>query len=252
MKKDTSRDINLQLYFSEQRSLEINIEQVSANLKKAIDELASLKHTRAEEVRGLLKAGRTTSDALSDEAVQRYGIDRQVIESIRHFNSKLMTNKDQKLLVVVEYQYCWKHVMFSRENDDNQYRTARGYVCGILTGERLELPPDGSVILPFSRHVIRGLPENENRDVSLGRLTVTNFFSNKFNPDTILSGIIQSVDHIPSLLNSPHSERQTTILIGEEITDESIYQTGLLAHVKNLDKILSTPTPEEKIAGESI
>ena len=196
-----------------------------------------------------LEEGQSTGDALLDEALQIFGLDREVLEKLVTFNQRLIQNKGKAMLAVFSYS---QRVRFGGPGDDREsdYVKCDGYIMGVLSGERLEVLRlsdnkwDGyKITIPFERHMIWGFRLGYNQEVlrPLAGKVILDGFSLATLGVPISRSFVKGIDG---------ADEDVSIFIDGEIHDH-ISKNPLLG-LKRLIDILHSATSEEQIVGDNI
>lgn len=242
--------IDLPEWFRRQEEFQYKVTEAEKQAVAARSRLYEASEDIKRIVLRELDQGQSTGDVVQDEAFRIFGLNKQVLDKLVAFSDRLIHSKGKEMLAIFPYQM---QVRFSGPGDERKsdYQECRGYILGILSGERLELAEskdniwDGlKVVLPFERHVTWGFNINHNAGAlqpKIGKVTLCGFsIPNLGEP---------SAD---SFINSVIGEKDATvsIFVGDDTEDQS--QRLHLPELIEIRKVLNSATAEEQTAGANI
>jgi hypothetical protein len=248
-------NLNLADYRAKLALASTRVTNAEAALKTAEGHHSSEQTRLQAEIRERLRSGEyTTGNPLQDTLLQILSFeDCEAIEKIIHFSERLEKSTGEDLLLVHQYKYQTKHVMFPTEHSQNEYATAKTYIFGRTRGAGLQISLSFeknssrfSITIPTSEHVVFGRRGKGEGKVE-GDIVLPSYGSEQPTSSTFLQAFV----NIPATFFlhdvASLSGESTKIYLGEDITLQ-VLSPGMR---KNLVDILEYIPPEEIQTGSA-
>jgi hypothetical protein len=245
----SEKKIELEPWFEKQDSFKKEVTRAKEALEVAEQKLAEFDVEAKKLLIVQLGNGFSTGNILTDEIIEIFGLDKNVIKKFLSFNDRLIKAQGQEMLIVFPYRH---RIRFGGPGDtrESDWQNCKGYIFGVLSGESLEFVKMGKnildvqIALPFERYLSWGFWNDDSvSDLRplYGPKVLDNFSLVSLNKPS-------AMPVIGKILGFENME--VSVFIGSEVDQQKYLEPFL--EITNIRKALHAATPEEQVAGSNI